>query len=94
MMRSLILMSFAALAACAENGAVQMPSSRMSAEDRFVMAVENNGCILNQANTARVLEQAMVSPEEVTDIVTKLASAGKIEKSMGASLRLKSGQCS
>ena len=94
MMRSLILMSFVALAACAENGAVQIPSSRMSAEDRFVLAVENNGCILNQANTARVLEEAMVSPEEVTDIVTKLASAGKIEKSMGASLRIKTDRCS
>lgn len=92
MTRSLILVSLFALAACADG--MQMPTAQMSAEQRFLTAVENNGCILNQANTARVLEQADVSPEEVTDIVTKLAAEGKVESLMGASLRITTDQCS
>lgn len=92
MTRSLILVSLFALAACADG--MQMPTAQMSAEQRFLTAVENNGCILNQANTGRVLEQAEVSPEEVTEIVTKLAAEGKVESLMGASLRITTGQCS
>lgn len=92
MTRSLILVSLFALSACAES--MQMPTAQMSPEARFLTAVENNGCILNQANTGRVLEEAQVSPEEVTDIVTKLAAEGKVETLMGASLRITTDQCS
>ncbi|MBE0413185.1 hypothetical protein [Yoonia sp.] len=89
---SLILVSLFALAACADGMPTAMSGG--SAEARFVSAVENNGCILNQANTARVLNQAQVTPEQVTEIVTKLAGEGKIETSMGASLRLTTPACS
>ncbi|WP_439156195.1 hypothetical protein [Yoonia sp.] len=92
MTRALILMSLFALSACAEG--VQMPASGMSAEGRFLTAVENNGCILNQANTARVLQEADLTTAQVTDIVTKLAAEGKVETSMGASLRITSDRCS
>ena len=92
MTRFLVLLPLVALVACAEGGT--MPVAGMSAENRFLTAVENNGCILNQANTARVLEEAQVTPEEVTDIVTKLAAEGKVETSMGASLRITTDRCS
>lgn len=91
MKRSIILISLLTLAACAEG--MQIPGVTMSAENRFLMAVENNGCILNQANTATVLEEADVSPEEVTEIVTDLTRQGKVETIMGASLRITTDRC-
>lgn len=92
MTRSLILVSLLALSACADG--VRMPTANMSPEGRFLTAVENNGCMLNQANTARVLQEADLTTAQVTEIVTKLAAEGKVETSMGASLRITSDRCS
>lgn len=92
-MRNLILLSFVALTACMDAGGMGMSLPGMSAEDRFVAAMENNGCILNQANTARVLQEADVTPEQVTEIVEGLAAEGKIEPSIGASLRIVTDRC-
>ena len=94
MTRSLIIVALFALAACDTAGTMQTASApRGSAEARFVTAMQNNGCIMNQANAGRVREQSGLSDDEIKAVVTGLAVAGKIEESMGASLKLTSGAC-
>ncbi|WP_296424932.1 hypothetical protein [Yoonia sp.] len=94
MMRPLILLAFVSVSACATGGPMSIPSAQMSAKDRFVLALENNGCILNQANTAKVLDEATVSADEVTQIITTLSNEGKAEIADGASIRILTERCS
>ena len=94
MTRSLIIVALFALAACDTAGTMQTASTpRGSAEARFITAIENNGCMLNQANTVRVANEAGITPDEFTSISRELLESGRMEESIGASLRLTTGAC-
>ena len=94
MTRPLILVALVALAACDTAGTTTASAPRGSAESRFVTAMENNGCIMNQANAGKIIQESMLTGEEIKSVVEDLANAGKIEKLVGDTLRLTSGGCS
>jgi hypothetical protein len=49
----------------------------LSAKERFVSTVEQNGCVLNQSNSATILADATLSREDLARIMTELKSEGR-----------------
>ncbi|SFR42339.1 hypothetical protein SAMN04488005_1763 [Yoonia tamlensis] len=49
----------------------------LSAKERFVTTVEQNGCVVNQANSAIILADATLSREDLARIMTELRAEGR-----------------
>ena len=48
-----------------------------SAKERFVTTVEQNGCFVNQSNSATILADATLSREDLARIMTELRAEGR-----------------
>ena len=93
MQRKLIVLSFVALSACTgfeipdfRTGPIAVPAPEptpapvvnpRSAKERFVTAVEQNGCVLDQGNSVLILEQATLSREDLARVMTELKTEGR-----------------
>ncbi len=49
----------------------------LSAKERFVTTVEQNGCVVNQSNSATILTDATLSREDLARIMTELRAEGR-----------------
>ncbi|WP_106743964.1 hypothetical protein [Yoonia maritima] len=89
MKRKLIGLSFVVLSACA-GGTFQVPDFRpdttpspapvvnpLSAKERFVTTVEQNGCVVNESNSSIVLADATLSVEDLGRIMNELKAEGR-----------------
>ena len=94
--RLLALLAALALAAC---GAANPPPRPVGAAasatptDRLVAAMEAEGCVMTNANVGAVLLRANLTQAELTPLVARLQSQGRIEASSDASLRILSDNC-
>ncbi|KJZ20414.1 hypothetical protein [Loktanella sp. S4079] len=49
----------------------------MSAKERFVTVVEQNGCVMNESNAALVLSEATLSADDLKRVMTELKAEGR-----------------
>ena len=49
----------------------------MSAKERFVTVVEQNGCVMNESNAALVLSEATLSADDLSRVMTELKAEGR-----------------
>jgi hypothetical protein len=93
MKRYLIGLSFVTLSACSGGmfqipdfrpSAAPQPApvvapivNPRSAKERFVTTVEQNGCVVNQSNSATILADATLSREDLARIMTELRAEGR-----------------
>ncbi len=109
MIRHLPLVAFAAMSACAVPIGVRVPAPAplpvpapepapviipSSAKERFVSAVEANGCTFNSANSDTILAAATLSEGDLGGILTELRSEGRGSIAPdGKGFRLNTGVC-
>ncbi len=64
----------------------------MSAKERFVAAVEANGCVMTASNVPAILDQATVGTSELESIVVALTLEGRVAPD-GANIRVITDTC-
>ena len=105
MVRFIALASFVGLSACVAPIPVPAPApgtdpaaapvpapNPMSAKERFVSAVEANGCTMTASNLPTILDQATVGPNELESIIIALTMEGRAAPA-GANIRVITDRC-
>ena len=64
----------------------------MTAKERLVNAIEDNGCALTAGNVGTVLTEATISQSELTSLVPQLEAEGRAEVA-GTDIRILSDRC-
>ena len=64
----------------------------MTAKERLVTAIEDNGCALTAGNVGTVLTEATISQAELTSLVPQLEAEGRAEVA-GTDIRILSDRC-
>jgi hypothetical protein len=92
----LVLAALAGLAACAAAAPPPRPvgaAATVAPQDRFVAAVEAEGCVLTNGNLGAVLLRANLTQAELPAITAGLEAQGRIESPGEGSLRILSDNC-
>ena len=91
----LVLLALAGLAACAASPPPRPVGAAATAapRDRFVAAVEQEGCVLTNQNLGAVLLRASLTQAELPAITAGLEAEGRIESPGQGSLRILSDNC-
>lgn len=107
MIRYVALVSLAGLAACAAPIPVAGPvvavpvppepepapaPNPLSAKERFVAAVEANGCVMTAQNVRAIMSQATVGTGDLENIIVSLTNEGRAVPD-GANIRVISDTC-
>lgn len=90
------LLALAGLAACAAATPPPRPvgaAPTLAPEARFVAAVEQEGCVLNNQNLGAVLLRANLTQAELPAITAGLEAQGRIESPSAGTLRVLSDRC-
>lgn len=92
----LLLAALAGLAACASATPPPRPvgaAATLAPQDRFVAAVEAEGCVLTNQNLGAVLLRANLTQAELPAITAGLEAQGRLESPGQGSLRILSDNC-
>jgi hypothetical protein len=73
--------------------ALEPPAATLAPEDRFVQAVEAQGCLLNADNLSAVLLAANLTQAELGPIVSALNAEGRAEAAGEGAIRVLSANC-
>ncbi len=74
-------------------GACAPPPEARSDKERLVAAIEAEGCVLNAANSERVLTSLGLGQEQLGRIGGELMQEGRVQVVPPAEFRLKTGAC-
>ena len=96
--RSLVaIASLGAIAACSGIPTAIAPSApatvQLSAKERFIRAIEVQGCVLSVDNIGAVLSAASITADDMRRIVPELESAGQAEVASDGEIRILSNNC-
>lgn len=94
--RALITVSaLAALSACsAVSDAPSAPATQqLSAKERFIRAIEGQGCVLSVDNIGVILANASITADDMRRIVPELEAAGQAEIANDGEIRMLSDNC-
>lgn len=98
--RVLSMVAALALSACAlpatdqAEPAPEPMTNPQSAKERFVRAVEREGCVVNERNSASILAGATLSVEELGRIMSELRAEGRGDiAANGQAFRITTGAC-
>ena len=69
------------------------PPSELSDKERLVAAIEAEGCVLNAANSERVLASLGIADERMGQIGAELMQEGRVEVVPPAEFRVITGAC-
>lgn len=70
------------------------PATPQTAKERFVVAAEANGCVVNESTAPAILSGATLSAQDLARIMDELRTEGRGEISPdGQSFRVTSGAC-
>lgn len=81
-----------ALALAASPAASPAAAQTVAEVDAFLAAVEEMGCVVNEANNAAVLARLGITAQQGTRIVTRLMADGRAVP-QGDDLRIVTGHC-
>ena len=108
MMRFALIPAVLALAACEDgfsmpdfrgsiggNGTTEVsdPTLQLSDRERFVTAVEANGCVINAATITPIMTQASINRDQLTIVSQGLEAEGALTPNGDGSVRLTSLNC-
>ncbi|MEJ6397928.1 hypothetical protein [Yoonia sp. 208BN28-4] len=98
MTRFVSALALIAVAACGEVSLVSdTPSApatvQLSAKERFIRAVEGQGCVLSADNVGAILSRASITPDDMRRIVPELEAAGQAEVASDGEIRVLSANC-
>ncbi|MBS1304211.1 hypothetical protein [Loktanella sp. SALINAS62] len=65
----------------------------LTAKERLVRGIENNGCTLTTTNAGAVLTDATISQAELASLIPQLESEGRVEVSGDSAIRVVSDRC-
>ncbi|MBP1805874.1 hypothetical protein [Rubellimicrobium aerolatum] len=97
--RTLTLMALGTLALAACAGTPPRPPQPVGAPasaapaDRFVAAIESEGCVLTSANLGAVLLRSGLTQAELPGLTTQLEAQGRLEPSANDAIRVLSDNC-
>ncbi|WP_210527826.1 hypothetical protein [Rubellimicrobium arenae] len=94
---TLLVLGAAALTACSQPAPrppqpVGVPAT-VAPADRFVAAIESEGCVLTSSNVGAVLLRSNLTQAELPALTTQLEAQGRIEPSTDNSIRVLSDNC-
>ena len=65
----------------------------LTARERLVRGIEDNGCELTTDNVSEVLRDATISQQELLSLTPQLEAAGRVEVSGSGAIRVLSDRC-
>jgi len=65
----------------------------LTAKERLVGAIEDNGCELNATNVGTILTSATISREELLQLTPQLSEEGRAEVSGSGAIRVMTDRC-
>ena len=65
----------------------------LTAKERLINAIENNGCALNTDNVGTILTEATISGDELLQLAPQLESEGRAEVSGSGAIRVMTDKC-
>ena len=65
----------------------------LTAKERLVRAIEDNGCTLSGANVGTILTEATISQEELLRLAPQLEAEGRVEVAGSGAIRVLSPRC-
>ena len=81
------------LVACTGTTEVSAPTPQLSDKDRFVSAIEANGCVMNVANIAAIMSQASINRDQLATLTVALENDGALAPDGTDTVRLSSNNC-
>ncbi len=65
----------------------------LTAKERLVGAIENNGCQLNAGNVGAILSEATIGTEELKSLTAELSAEGRAEVAGDGAIRVNTARC-
>ena len=65
----------------------------LTAKERLVAAIEDNGCMLDASNVGAVLDQAVIGQSELLTLAPELEAEGRAEVSGSGAIRVMTDRC-
>lgn len=65
----------------------------LTAKERLVTAIENNGCALTTDNVGAILSEATISQNELLQLTPQLVSEGRAEVAGTGTIRARTDRC-
>jgi len=89
---------FAALAgltlvACSGTQEVSAPTPQLTDKQRFVAAIEANGCVINIATIGPIMTQASINQDQLEALTVELEGDGVLAPDGTDTVRLSSNNC-
>jgi hypothetical protein len=81
------------LIACTGATEVSAPTPQQSDKDRFVSAIEANGCVMNVSNIGAIMSQASINRNQLATLTVALESDGVLAPDGTDTVRLSSINC-
>ena len=81
------------LVACAGTTEVAAPTPQLSDKQRFVAAIEGNGCVINTSTIAAIMSQASINQNQLTTLTVELENDGALAPDGTDTVRLSSNNC-
>ncbi len=66
---------------------------QLTAKERFIRAVEGQGCVLSAGNVGAILSTASITADDMRRIVPELEAAGQAEVASDGEIRVLSTRC-
>jgi hypothetical protein len=95
MMMKSVIAACAGLALVACSGTTQNaePTRQLSDKERFVAAIESNGCVINVATIGPIMAQASINQDQLAALTVALESDGALAPDGTDTVRLSSNNC-
>lgn len=94
MMKPVIaLMAAGLLVACSGTQEASVPTRQLSDRERFVAAIEANGCVINISTIAPIMAQASINQDQLATLTNQLEADGMLSPDGTDTVRLSSNNC-
>lgn len=82
-----------ALVACSGTQEASAPTRQLSDKERFVAAIESNGCVINIATIGPIMSQASINQDQLATLTVALENDGVLAPDGTDTVRLSSNNC-
>lgn len=81
------------LVACTGTTEIAAPTPQLSDKQRFVAAIESNGCVINVATIGGIMSQASINQDQLATLTVELENDGALAPDGTDTVRLSSNNC-
>ncbi|MEO9865679.1 MAG: hypothetical protein ABJO29_06520 [Yoonia sp.] len=81
------------LVACSGTQEASAPTRQLSDKERFVAAIEANGCVINIATIGPIMSQASINQDQLATLTVALETDGVLAPDGTDTVRLSSNNC-